>query len=372
MPDPAGSRPFLPSASPDSGSIITAAPSAADVARATAIAGQAFERLAALGLPPSPVFYEIWFNYFSGHHKALNRAIDALPEPTAAALQRIHDDFLSPDRFLSRVHKLTDGLHGEARNLVGLLERAHESSSGYCDGLAEAKRGLDPHAAPMAIETVIAELVRSTTEIMRTNGVLQAQLKKSEAQVQNLQANLEQVQTESMTDVLTATLNRAAFDRTFATLSARAERTGEPLCLVFIDIDHFKHFNDRHGHLVGDDVLRLAALILKQCARAGDVVARLGGDEFAVLLPGTAMADACTVASGILRAVTEHKVVRRSTQQQLGQMSVSIGVAQFAAGMSPEDVIHCADQRLYAAKRAGRNRIVATDTVPASDMQATA
>jgi diguanylate cyclase (GGDEF)-like protein len=361
MPAPAGPRPLSPSVSPDSPSIIAAAPTAADIARAVAIASQAFERITALGLPPSPIYYEIWFTYFSGHHKALNRAIDALPELTATALQRIYDDHLSPERFLSRVHELSDGLHGEVRNLAGLIEQAHESNSGYCEGLAEATRGLTRRAAAMPIEAVIAELVRSTTEMIRTNGVLQAQLERSEAQVQDLQTSLEQVQAESMTDVLTATLNRAAFDRAFATMMARAERTGEPLCLALIDIDHFKHFNDRHGHLVGDDVLRLAALILKQSARSSDVVARLGGDEFAVLLPGTALPTACTVASGILRAVTEHKVVRRSTQQQLGQMSVSIGVAQFTAGLTPDEVIQCADQRLYAAKRAGRNRIVATD-----------
>lgn len=364
MPAPAGPRPLPPSAPPDSTSVLSAGPTADDVARATAVARQAFERITALGLPPSPIYYEVWFTYFSGHHKALNRAIDALPDQTAAALQRLYEDHLSPDRFLSRVHKLGDGLHGEARNLAGLIEQAHESSTGYCEGLADAARSLTPRAAPMAIEAVIAELVRSTSEIMRTNGVLQAQLKKSEAQVRDLQASLEQVQTESMTDVLTATLNRAAFDRAFAVMTARAEKTGEPLCLVLIDIDHFKNFNDRHGHLVGDDVLRLAALILKRCARDGDVVARLGGDEFAVVLPATPLAAACQVAENILRAVTEHKVVRRSTQQQLGQMSVSIGVAQFAAGLTPEDVIQCADQRLYAAKRAGRNRIVSADPAP--------
>jgi diguanylate cyclase len=366
MPAPAGQRPLSPLAPRDPKSII-ANPSPSEIARATDIAQQALARITALGLPPSPTYYEVWFTYFSGHHKALTRAIDALAEPSATTLQRVYDDHLSPDRFLARVHKVSDGLHGEARNLVGLIEQANENSNGYCENLADATRSLSPRSAPMAIEAVIAELVRSTNAIMRTNGVLQSQLKTSEAQVMDLQVSLDQVRTESMTDVLTATLNRAAFDRAFATMTARAEQTGEPLSLIFIDIDHFKNFNDRHGHLVGDDVLRLAALILKQCARQGDLVARLGGDEFAVALPGTALPAARAVAEGILRSVTEHKVVRRSTQQQLGQMSVSIGVAQYAAGHAPEDVIQCADSRLYAAKRAGRNRIVSVDetAVPA-------
>ena len=361
MHGPADPRLVPQSETPDPASIITAAPTAADVARATGFALKALDRIKALGLPPSPMNYEIWFNYFSGHHKSLNRAVDALPALSAAALQRVYDDFLSPNRFLSRVHKVSDGLRSEAGQLVGLIEQAHDSHTGYCESLAGATRSLDRRAEPMAIETVITELVRSTNDIIRTNGVLQAQLKRSEAQVNDLQTSLEQVQTESMTDVLTATLNRAAFDRAFAAMTVRAEKSGEPLCLVLIDIDHFKNFNDRHGHLVGDDVLRLAAMILKQNVRDGDVVARLGGDESAILLPATPLSTARVVTAGILRAVTEHKVVRKSTQEQLGQMSVSIGVAQFAVGMSVEDVIQTADSRLYAAKRGGRNRIVAAD-----------
>jgi diguanylate cyclase len=360
MPGSADPRSVSQPATPDSASIVTAGPTAEDVALATGFALKALDRIKTLGLPPNPMNFEIWFNYFSGHHKALNRAVDALPVPSQAALQRVHDDFLSPNRFLSRVHKVSDGLRSEAGQIVGLIEQAHESHAGYRDSLAGATRDLGRRAEPMAIEAVIGELVRSTNDIIRTNGVLQDQLKRSEAQVHDLQASLEQVQTESMTDVLTATLNRAAFDRAFAAMMVRAEKSGEPLCLVLIDIDHFKSFNDRHGHLVGDDVLRLAAMILKQNVRDGDIVARLGGDEFAIILPVT-LSMARTISEGVLRAVTEHKVVRRSTQEQLGQMSVSMGVAQFAAGMSVEDVIHKADSRLYAAKRGGRNRIVAAD-----------
>jgi diguanylate cyclase len=361
MPRPADPVSVPTSVASATAAIVNAGPSGDDVARATGFALKALDRIKTLGLPPSPMNYEIWFSYFSGHHKALNRAIDALPEPSSAALQRVYDDFLSPNRFLSRVHKVSDSLRNEAGQLVDLIEQAHESHADYRDSLADATRSLGPRAETMTIETVINELVRSTNEIIRTNGVLQAQLKRSETQVHDLQVSLEQVQTESMTDVLTATLNRAAFDRTLAAMTVRAEKSGEPLCLMLIDIDHFKHFNDRHGHLVGDDVLRLAAMILKQNVRNGDIVARLGGDEFAVVLPATPLAVAHRVSDGVLQAVTEHKVVRKSTQEQLGQMSVSIGVAQFAAGMSVEDVIQTADSRLYAAKRAGRNRIVVTD-----------
>lgn len=193
---------------------------------------------------------------------------------------------------------------------------------------------------------------------MKTNAVLHAQLTASQTQVQQLQASLEVLQTESMTDPLTATLNRNAFDRSFSRMVALAETTGESLCLLLIDVDRFKMFNDGYGHQVGDDVLRLVAHALKHSVRSDDVVARIGGDEFAIILPRTSIADASTVAEQVRQAVKEKQMFRRSTGETLGRISISTGVAEFTSGLCPEDVIHRANSSLYGAKRAGRDCVV--------------
>ena len=332
-----------------------------DTTREAALAHTAMERINALQLAPDPVNFETFYTYASGHNKPLNRAIDAMARSdslTAVGVRQAYDEHLSPDRFLVRVHNVSDSLRGEAGQLTHVIEQATESANAYRDKLAGASRRLNAPTSHQTLDGVVAALARSTDEIMKTNALLHAQLTSSQTQVQELQASLEVLQTESMTDPLTATLNRNAFDRSFSRMVATAETTGEALCLLLIDVDRFKMFNDGYGHQVGDDVLRLVAHGLKHSVRSGDVVARIGGDEFAVILPRTSVADASVVAEQARQAVKEKQMYRRSTGESLGRISISTGVAQFTSGLCPEDVIHRADSSLYGAKRAGRDCVV--------------
>jgi diguanylate cyclase len=332
-----------------------------DVTREAVLAHMAIERISACGLAPNPDNFQLWYTYASGHNKALNSAIDALVRTntlSAGSVRQVYDQYLSPGRFLNRVHKVSDGLRGEASQLTHVLEQAAGSAHQYRETLAGASRRLDGPNGRQTLDAVVAALTHSTEEIIKTNALLHAQLQASETQVQQLQQSLELLQTEVITDPLTATLNRNAFDRSFASIVSAAEEAGEPLCLLIIDIDRFKMFNERHGHQVGDDVLRLAAMMLKQTVRDGDLVARLGGDEFAIILPCTPVADGSALAEKIRQTATEKQLVRRSTGDTLGRMSVSIGVAELADGLSAEDLFSRADSSLYAAKRGGRDCVV--------------
>jgi diguanylate cyclase len=330
----------------------------ADTSREATLAHVAMERINALGLAPDPINFETFYTYASGHNKALNRAVDAIARAntwSAAAVRQVYDEFLSPDRFLNRVHKVSDSLRGEAGQLTHVIEQATESASVYRDTLTGASLRLNKPAKQQTLDAVVAALVRSTDEVVKTNTLLHAQLAASREQVQELQVSLEVLQTESMTDPLTATLNRNAFDRAFARMVA----AGEPLCLLLVDVDRFKTFNDGYGHQVGDDVLRLVALTLKQSTRETDIVARIGGDEFAIIVPKTSVAQATVLAEQIRQAVKERQIFRRSTGETLGRISISTGVAEFMAGLAPEDVIQRADTSLYGAKRAGRDCVLA-------------
>jgi diguanylate cyclase len=139
------------------------------------------------------------------------------------------------------------------------------------------------------------------------------------------------------------------------------------MALMLTDIDHFKAFNDTFGHLTGDQVLRLVALAMKQNVKGQDIAARYGGEEFAVILPGTTLRAALTVADHVRRAVMTKELMKRSTGEHLGRVTVSIGVAAFKKGETAQSLIERADNCLYAAKRAGRNRVISeTDPEAAS------
>ena len=135
------------------------------------------------------------------------------------------------------------------------------------------------------------------------------------------------VRSESLTDPLTQLANRKFFDTTLEKAIAEARAKNEPLSLMMTDIDHFKNFNDSFGHLTGDQVLRLVAMSVKQNVKGQDTAARYGGEEFAIILPNTVLRSAITVADHIRRAVMTKELMKRSTGEHLGRVTISIGVA---------------------------------------------
>jgi diguanylate cyclase (GGDEF)-like protein len=168
-----------------------------------------------------------------------------------------------------------------------------------------------------------------------------------ESQVQALTAM-------TLTDKLTALPNRRAFDARLALESARERRTGQPLALLVLDVDHFKRYNDHYGHPAGDAVLQAVAEVLRSaCGRAVDMAARTGGEEFAVLLPHAAMQGAVDMALRIQQLLRDRNIPHADSPVA-DRLTVSIGIAMGAAD-STEDLVQRADQALYTAKGGGRN-----------------
>lgn len=160
------------------------------------------------------------------------------------------------------------------------------------------------------------------------------------------------IERQSLTDGLTGLANRRAFDVELTRRVEEASRHSRPLALCFIDVDHFKSFNDAYGHLAGDETLAAVAAAVRGACRDVDVPARYGGEEMAVLLPGTPLSEALEVAERIRAAVA---AIPLSTRP----VTVSIGVAATGGDCSPELLVEAADRGVYAAKAAGRDRVVA-------------
>ncbi len=168
-----------------------------------------------------------------------------------------------------------------------------------------------------------------------------------------------------LTDALTGVNNRRFFDQRIEEEVERARRTRQPLSCLFIDIDHFKHINDKHGHQDGDHVLARVAAAIRQQLRSIDVVARYGGEEFAVLLAQTGEVRAIEVAERI-----RTRIAMLELESEAGveiPVTVSIGVTTLAAGggdtvdAQATELLRQSDQALYRAKESGRNRVICTD-----------
>ncbi len=155
-------------------------------------------------------------------------------------------------------------------------------------------------------------------------------------------------------DSLTGLYNKRHFDEVFGKEVARAEQSHTPCSLVVLDIDHFKKINDGFGHPAGDAVLKHVATVVKGQIRQGDTLCRVGGEEFALVLPQTPYSLAAQAAE-LIRSAVEGAVCKVAGTAI--PATLSLGVAEFAAGEIPERLYQRADERLYAAKHGGRNRV---------------
>jgi two-component system, cell cycle response regulator len=166
----------------------------------------------------------------------------------------------------------------------------------------------------------------------------------------------EEIYRLTIVDGLTQVHNRRYFDDFLEREVARCSRSHGALSLVLFDIDHFKSINDSLGHLFGDKLLRTVASLVEGRVRREQLFARYGGDEFALILPDVEIDDALAFAERVRELVERTTVEDRG---RTGKATLSMGVAALAGDMSVQDLIKAADQALYAAKEAGRNRVVA-------------
>ena len=330
--------------------------------RTMAFAELALRQIRSLRQSAVPRNYEIWYVYATGYNSPLNKIINETlarsGHLTEADLEQIYETYLSHLKTTDRIDKVGARVIGEIDDVMRLIDDALEMSTSYDASLSGASEKLTSAQSSEEIRSVVDTLTRSTHEMRDTNKALEERLAQSRTEITNLQQSLEAIRAESLTDPLTGLGNRKYFDRSIETLVQNAMATGEPLSLLMFDIDHFKSFNDSYGHLTGDQVLRLVAMSLKQTIKGQDITARYGGEEFAVVLPNTALRQALTVANHIRRAVMSKELKKKSTGEILGRVTISVGVSMLKPGDDTDSLIERADACLYAAKRAGRNRVI--------------
>lgn len=178
-----------------------------------------------------------------------------------------------------------------------------------------------------------------------------------------LKAARERMKQLSITDDLTETYNYRYFMESLDLEFRRAERYEYPISLMMLDIDHFKIYNDTHGHVAGDRVLKQVTHIMQETVRHTDILARYGGEEFAGILIKTSLEEAFQIAERVRSAIDDSAIDHEETQPQ-GRLTVSIGISTLGSKISSvQGLIKTADDALYEAKKAGRNRVAISHLV---------
>ncbi|EJW11228.1 hypothetical protein A33M_3378 [Rhodovulum sp. PH10] len=333
-----------------------------DYDRTAAFAKVAINQLEALRQPATPRNYEIWYHYATGYNASLNAVINdrlaRFGSLSNAEVDRIHAEFFAPARLGDQLGSIGSKVISKIDQIMAVIDAAVGSTSRHKESLADMSDQLGHAENGTEIKAILTGLIQTVKEMEDSNRALELRLGDSKAEIAKLQQSLDEVRSESLTDPLTTLANRKCFDDAFARLVEQAHLRDEALSLILTDIDHFKRFNDTYGHLTGDQVLRLVALSVKQNVKGQDLAARYGGEEFAVLLPDTTLRAALTVADHIRRAVMSKELMKRSTRELLGRLTISCGVATLHPDDTVQSLIERADACLYAAKHNGRNQVV--------------
>ena len=326
--------------------------------KAQDIACRALEKIEALDLVPSPENYELWYKYYDGDAEIVG-AIDKFGDNVNEA---VCSKILQNSAHEDQVKKISDSIQQALVEISGLFTSVQSATNEYGDTLTDANTQIEKANSLDELSAVVTNMVESTKKVVEYNKSLETQLSSSTEQMTELRQTLDMVRKEAMTDSLTGLSNRKAFDNYLQLALKEAEENETTLTLLMMDIDHFKKFNDTYGHLIGDQVLRLVARSLKDGIKGRDLAARYGGEEFAIILPDTNVEAGVFVGNALRRVVERKEVINRTTGENLGQITLSVGVAQYQGkGDDADQLISRADEALYDAKEAGRNRVMSYD-----------
>ncbi len=311
--------------------------------------------------PRHPLSYAVWYEFVSGRNASLNAEIaqltangTQLSEAVTIDLYRKH--VLGIDE--STAERIKSGLERVLQEVAETTAESSGKAAAY--GTSLEAWGTELQQGGMNSDQLlerIARVVNLTTETQVSMVKLQTVLDESRAEVEELRAQLTRAKEEAATDALTGVTNRKGFDKLIVDMTEAALVENSDLCLMMIDIDHFKKINDTYGHVFGDKVIRTVAQALRSSIKGRDLAARYGGEEFAVLLPETGAKGAHVVAEQIRALIEKARVKRLDKDEYVSQITVSIGVTQYRPREDLTEFIGRADKGLYAAKSGGRNRV---------------
>ncbi len=309
----------------------------------------------------TPTNYALWYTYVDEAIPQLNQDMDKIIADFGlcppAQSQLMYQNHLAEKAHMDISH---------VRESIELL--AQEISSTMCDTIintSQFSEMIDRNVASlervenrnMAIEDVmklVRQLVEGSKDIRCSTLHLSDQLKVASREILRLKEQLAKSQKDVLFDSLSRLYNRRSFDEDLHTLC----RTKHDMCLILLDIDHFKTYNDEYGHLFGDTIIKGIAKRLQNSCRDGITAYRFGGEEFAFIVPSKPLRIARQFAETTRRTMEKMRIKDKRSGKAVGNITASFGVAQWQEEESAESFINRADRLLYEAKQLGRNRVM--------------
>ncbi|MEH6626182.1 MAG: GGDEF domain-containing protein [Motiliproteus sp.] len=305
----------------------------------------------------SPSNFTVGYEFQSGEQPDIQDQLTT-SSATGPKLQelvdQLYDEFIDNPTDTALLDKFRNDLQEILQDAAGSLSRSENGMGHYNEALQFSLANLEDGESLDNVRSVINGLIQETSLMRSEVSSISNDLKSCSDDISELKTQFEQVRSEVFIDPLTGVYNRRGLEKNLANIIGHAAGD-EPLSFLMVDIDNFKEFNDKHGHLVGDQVICFVAKMIRRTIRGADEVARYGGEEFAVILPNTQSEDAMKVAENLRSSINESVLTRRSSGEKLCQITVSIGVASLRKDETALDIINRADKALYLSKQNGRD-----------------
>ncbi|MEO8411532.1 MAG: GGDEF domain-containing protein, partial [Propionivibrio sp.] len=314
-----------------------------------------------------PVSYAVWYEYVAGMNSALQGDIDRLLSSASNASNKQNHPKLDDatiyalyERHLAEMDAKTASRIGDSINQLvtqvsASASQAGDQASRFGDSLERLSNAVqapvDEAGMNSRAAACVLEMIDDTRQMKEAIGVLRAQLDEGAREALQLRQEVARIREEALVDGLTGLTNRRGFDLALADCLDHQQAAASGLCLLMIDLDHFKKINDAYGHVFGDRVLSKVGQTLRANVKGKDTAARYGGEEFAVILPQTSLNGAAGLAETLRSIIFASRIKRINDKEVVaGNVSISVGIAAYVTGESPLEFVARADQALYMAK----------------------
>ena len=311
------------------------------------------------GISSLPRNYELVYQFLNTSNAALIREFAALGQrPTQSQLDDVGKKFLPHHHGASAVELTSERISDEMQGMIRLFKQDQTKLEKYSNLLGEtSSRISDKNEPSFEVLNGLFKILSSATgaTIEKSETVLH-QMVEGAKELALLKSELEEYKRLATTDSITRLSNRRAFDDRLSAIYDTKQGVTEHALLV-ADIDHFKTFNDTYGHQVGDRVLSVAAVMMKNALGSDVFIARTGGEEFAVILDDTSLDAARDVAERIRHVIESTPLKNHNGGVDCGHITMTFGLCMAADASSAEELYRKADMVLYEAKKAGRNQL---------------
>lgn len=329
-------------------------------------ASEAFSRIEREQLPATPDIFELFYAYYSQCNSEVVRSIDIMVSQkfdlTIDRCRELHKRLLNSDKSSETLAKAEQIVGETLTDVDEMFDNVKISNEDFSGSMTSINTNISNAVSQDDLKNLLANIMSETQKMVSENQTLEKKLEKSSSKMLELKSEMEAVREEAFTNSLTGIANRKRFDLEVVRLVAETRENDEHLSIIFMDIDHFKSFNDAYGHQIGDQVLRLVARSFKEGLKGRDFACRYGGEEFVIILPQTPFEGAAKVANILRETIMGKEIRNRKTGETLTRVTISAGVAEF--DKNNEEIqawIDRADKALYQAKRKGRNCVVVSD-----------